>query len=99
MESTKSKASSSSKSSDGGVKDDVDSLKSDFAELKADLMSLIESTLSEGKQSAGHAKEKIEAKFDDTRDTMQHKITENPFTSVGIAAIVGIFLGLFFSRK
>ena len=63
------------------------------------MKSLVESAYSGGKESIGQTKDQIGKKIDDTKQTLEDKIVDSPLTSIGIAAVVGIILGLFFSRK
>jgi ElaB/YqjD/DUF883 family membrane-anchored ribosome-binding protein len=91
--------SSTGTSKDSDLHDDFESLKADFADLKTDLQGLIQSALAEGKSSAERAKDQIEGQFDDTRDSLEKKVIENPFASVGVAALIGLLVGFLFSRK
>lgn len=88
----------------------VDALKADIGQLGRAGLDAAHSGAAELKQNARHAvdaaREKAHENYEKVKESATHVahsmkdvITHNPFTSIGIAAGVGLLLGLIVSRS
>lgn len=88
---------------------DVHRLRSDVGHLKDDLRDdlsgLARDTISAARTGASQAKRAVQKRMRDARETgamatesLKDQVTAHPLTSLGIAAGVGMLLGLYFLR-
>jgi ElaB/YqjD/DUF883 family membrane-anchored ribosome-binding protein len=79
---------------DTNVQADLESLKKDLASLRGDLRHLADTVVTEGRDSARAAGERVQQEVQDQTETVRSSIVERPFTSVAVAAGFGVLLGL-----
>lgn len=83
----------------------VGTIKTDVANLAHDAADAARSGVAELKQGAHHAIDAAKDKYQDAKeyaadatDSLKHTISRNPLTSIGIAAGVGMLIGLIVFR-
>jgi ElaB/YqjD/DUF883 family membrane-anchored ribosome-binding protein len=106
-------ASAGGSETNGNFSADMESLKKNFGQLRADLTQLVGTALGAGKTGAGALREKAHSAVDGVKhglegvrdrgsesiESLEKKIAERPLTSALIALGVGYMLGRLFSRR
>lgn len=74
-------------------------LKSDLSSLKNDFATLTRSVTDDARKNAKAFKDKASKKGHETREKAETTVSENPLTSLAIAAGISLVLGALMSKK